>query len=111
MLGIVLLYFIGKYYYKLAEEFEKHRWGFAILGVATYYVGTMIGGAVFGVLDGILGWGIDWENTWILSLIALPFGLLFTTGLYYILKKQWEKEVPVVKDEIEDIGNSTEDNN
>lgn len=106
MLGIVLIYFIGKYYYQLAEAFEKHRWGFAILGVVSYYVGTMVGGFVTAILDDLMGWGLDWENTWTLSLIALPFGLIFTTVLYYILKKQWEKETPVIKDEIEDIGNS-----
>ena len=33
MLGLVLLYWIGKYFYKLAEEYDKSKWGFAILGL------------------------------------------------------------------------------
>ena len=33
MLGLLLIYFIGKYFYDLAAEFEKNKWLYAILGV------------------------------------------------------------------------------
>jgi hypothetical protein len=46
MLGLVFIYFIGRYYYKLAENHNRSKWGFAVLGVATYYGGTFAAGAL-----------------------------------------------------------------
>ncbi len=108
MLGIVFLYFIGKYFYKLAEQFNKNKWLFAILGVVIYYVGTFIGGLILGVLDALIGIGFDWDNNLALGLIALPFGIASAYLFYYILKKQWEKSFVLVEDEIQDIGKSVE---
>ncbi len=44
MLGLFLLYFIGKIFYQLAEAHNKNKWVFAILGVIAYYAGTFLGG-------------------------------------------------------------------
>jgi hypothetical protein len=49
MLGLVFIYFIGRYYYKLAENHNRSKWGFAVLGVATYYGGTFAAGAFAGM--------------------------------------------------------------
>ncbi|GAA4281126.1 hypothetical protein [Gaetbulibacter aestuarii] len=108
MLDIVIIYFIGKYYFKLSETFNKSRWGFAILGIAAYYIGAIIFGVLLGVISTLMDWNFDWDNKLFLTIISMPFGLAFTTLLYYILKKQWGKETPEVKDEIEDIGASNE---
>lgn len=109
MLGIILLFFIGKYYYELAQDFYKHRWLFAILGIVIYYAGTAIGGVILGVADELLGLNINWDNTFSMSLIALPFGLLTAFLGYYLLKRQWKKsEVVMSKDEIQDIGKNPE---
>ncbi|MCK7589955.1 hypothetical protein M0G43_05155 [Subsaxibacter sp. CAU 1640] len=104
MLGILLIYFIGKYFYKLAEEFNKNKWLFAILGVVVYYVGTFIGGILIGILDEIVGIGFDWDNNLALGLIALPFGIAAAYLFHYLLKANWEKSVVIVEDEIQDIG-------
>lgn len=108
MLGIVFLYFIGKYFYKLAEQFDKNKWLFAILGVVIYYVGTFVGGAILGIMDGLLDIGFDWDNNLALGLVALPFGIGAAYLFYFLLKKQWEKSVVLVKDEIHDIGKRLE---
>lgn len=50
MLGLVFIYFIGKYFYKLVEEFGKSKWGFVILGVVLYYGGVFLGGIILGFL-------------------------------------------------------------
>lgn len=86
MLGIIFLYFIGKYFYTLAEKFDKNKWLYAILGVIVYYVGTFIGGVVLGILDGLLDIGFDWDNSLVLGLIALPFGIATAYLFHYILK-------------------------
>lgn len=94
MLGIVLIYFIGKIYYKLAEDFGRHKWGYAILGIITYYAGAFLVGITIGVL---LELGVfsnltlDDVSDTVLSVIAFPFGLLATWGLHRILKRQWSR--------------------
>ena len=37
MLGLLLIYWIGKKYYELATEHNRSPWGYAILGVFVYY--------------------------------------------------------------------------
>jgi len=94
MLGLLLIYFIGKYFYTLADDHGKNKWVFALLGIATYYVGTFVGGLIVGI--GIEFWGetsIDEMSSLALGLIALPFGLAACSGLYFILKMNW-KETP-----------------
>jgi hypothetical protein len=94
MLGLLLIYFIGKYFYTLADTHGKNKWVFAILGIATYYLGTFVGGLVIGI--GLELWGegtVDDMSSLMLGLIALPFGLAACTGMYFILKMSW-KETP-----------------
>jgi predicted membrane protein len=112
MLGIVFLYIIGKYFFKLAEKFNQKKWLFAILGVASYYFGSIvIGGVLLGIsLELIMPSGIDTFSDFALGLMLIPFGIATTYLFYYLLKKKWEKSVVVVKDEIQDIGKSQESN-
>lgn len=109
MLGILLIFFIGKYYYELAQDYYKHRWVYGIFGIIIYYVGTAIGGVILGLLDLIFAWNFDWDNSLFLGLLALPFGISAAYVIYILLKKKWKKEITVVKDEIQNIGKSIED--
>ena len=108
MLGFVFIFYIGKFFYKLAEKFDKNKWLFAILGIVVYYVGTFIGGVVIALTNIISDFEVDWENNLVLGLIALPFGISAAYLFYYILKKQWEKSFVIVQDEIQDIGKPLE---
>ncbi len=108
MLGLFLIFFIGKYYYELAQDYYKHRWLYGIFGIIVYYIGTAIGGVILGFLDLIFAWNFDWENSLFLGFLALPFGIAATYAIYSLLKKKWKNEVVVVKDEIQDIGKNTE---
>lgn len=55
IIGIFLIYFLGKAFYSLAQREGKSKsmqWLFAVLGILSYYVGTFIGGIiVFLVVD------------------------------------------------------------
>lgn len=104
MLGILLIYFLGKYFYELAVTFEKNKWLFAILGVVSYYAGTFLGGTILALMDAFFNWGMDWDNDLLLSFLALPFGLATCGLVYYLLKRKWQKEAVIVQDEIDDIG-------
>lgn len=104
MLGLLLIFFIGKYFYKLSEEFNQNKWLYAILGVVSYYAGTMIVGFIMGILDGLLSLGIDWDNNFGFVLLAIPFGVLASYIFYVLLKKNWQKTVVSSEDEIKNIG-------
>ena len=106
MLGLILIYFIGRSFYRLAEQFNKNRWLFAILGIVAYYAGTFIGGLILGIVDGFLGLGFNWDNDLSLGLIALPFGVLMTYVFYVLLKRNWKKLDVETVDMIQDIGKS-----
>ncbi len=108
MLGLIFLYFIGKYFFKLAEEFNQNKWLFAILGIIVYYLGTFAGGILLGILDALIGIGFNWDNNLALGLIALPFGIGAAYLFYFLLKKQWEKTIVIVEDNIQDIGKPSE---
>jgi len=92
MLGLFLIYFIGKSFYQLAHDYDKSRWGFAILGIVSYYAGTFIGGMILAIIGLIANSNfVETMPHIVLSLIAVPFGLLFCWGFYKILENQWDK--------------------
>lgn len=103
MLGILLIYFIGKAFADLAKLHDKNKWGFAILGVASYYIGTLIGGIFIGI--GFLLFSstdIETANEYLLGLMAVPFGLLACWGTHALLKRSWNKKQIVSSNEILD---------
>lgn len=110
MIGIILLYWIGKYFYKLAETFEKSKWGYAILGIITYYGSIVLIGIVIGILFEVISPGaIDGINETLLGILMLPFGILSCYLLYKFLEKKWEKQQPNPVELINDIGKPVDD--
>ncbi len=103
MLGLILIYFLGKYFYDLAEQHKRHAWGHAILGVVVYYAGSFIAAFFIGVIMEFSSPGsIDSFNEYALGLMALPFGLLAAWGLYKYLEKRF-KNVYTPSDDSSDI--------
>ena len=105
MLGIILLFWIGKKFFKLAENYEKSKWGFTILGIVTYYAGTLLFAVILLVLVEVFSSGyLDDVNDRVIDLICMPFGLLSCYILYKYLDKIWKKNDPRVINNIEQIG-------
>lgn len=105
MLGLVLLYWIGKYFYKLAEEYNKSKWGFAILGVIVYYGGILVFSFAVGIMAEIISPGFfDTFNETLFGFLMLPFGILSCYILYKYLEKNWEKNKPNINEQINEIG-------
>jgi hypothetical protein len=91
MIGLILIYFIGKSFYKLAEKHKKSEWGFAILGVALFYIGSFVGGFIVGILFEVFSPGtIDGLSDTILGVIGLPFGLITWWFSLKQITKKWE---------------------
>lgn len=101
MLGLILIYWIGKYYYELADEYGKSKWGYAIIGVVAYYFGTFVAGILIAIIAPTF---ISTASTIGISLIALPLGLLATYGLFTFFKKNFKKNNINSIDELDDIG-------
>ena len=109
MIGLLLIFFIGKYFYELAQDYYKHRWLYALLGIIVYYAAGAILGVIVGLADLLFGLNVNWENTLGWNLLGIPIGIAADYGFYILLKRKWEKEVNIPKDEIMDIGKSTND--
>jgi branched-subunit amino acid ABC-type transport system permease component len=93
MIGLLLIYFIGKAFYQLAHDYDKSRWGFAILGILSYYAGTFIGGVILGLIGALTESNfVETQPSLVLSLICVPFGLLICWIFYKILVSQWNKK-------------------
>ena len=102
LLTFLLIYFVGKSYYDLASKHKKNKWGFAILGVVSYYAGLFIAGIVIAlVYEFGMSQSIEDVPEIKIGLMALPFGVLSCWGLYRVLKSQWGK--PVAFSESEDV--------
>ncbi|WP_025743522.1 hypothetical protein [Aquimarina pacifica] len=105
MLGLLLLYWIGKYFYKLAEEYNKSKWGFAILGIVVYYGGIIFFSLIIGIIFEITSPGfLDTFNETLLSIIMIPFGMLSSYLLYQYLEKIWKKNRSDLHESIDKIG-------
>jgi hypothetical protein len=91
MLGLLLLYFIWKYYSELAVDYGRSKW-YGLLGIVSYYGGSFLGGFAVGFIgmmndDGFM----DGTSDIALGLMGIPFGIAFVVGLYFILKRNWKK--------------------
>jgi len=94
MIGLFLIYFIGKKFYELAHDYNKNRWGFAILGIISYYAGTFIAGVLLGIIGLLIESNfVETTPKIILGLIGVPFGLLGSWVFYKLLVSQWNKQV------------------
>ena len=84
MIGILLLFFIGKYYYKLAEAHDKSKWGYAILGIVMYYASVVVSGLLLGIVIELIWPGaVDTINELLLSILVLPFVWFDAASFWY----------------------------
>lgn len=104
MLGIILIYFIGKYFHDLAKEFNKNKWMYAILAVVVFYAAQMVVGFILGLLFPEWFEMMDTGTELALNLAGLPIGIGAVYVFYILTKKKWEKEKEQNSPNIEDIG-------
>ncbi|APZ46789.1 hypothetical protein BW723_11060 [Polaribacter reichenbachii] len=106
MLGLILIYWLGKKFYKLAEEYNKSQWGYAILGIVVYYAVSIVFATVTLIIIESFS---NTLNDYILGLVAMPFGLLGCYLLYKYLEKNWDYKNPKNDILIDQIGKSEEE--
>ncbi len=102
MLGLLLLYFIGKKYADLSGLHQKSKWPYVIAGIAAYYATTLCFGFILGVLHEMGTINLDGVHDFVINIIALPFGLLGTYLLYNFLEKKWDRRTVLDSEELLD---------
>ena len=92
MLGILLIFFIGRYFYNLALKYDKNAWLYAIIGVVTYYGSGLVVGFAIAILALVFEWEdiLDEGNTLLLNLLSIPVGILGCYIVYYFLEKNFK---------------------
>ncbi|MGY5352638.1 hypothetical protein ACXGQW_08765 [Wenyingzhuangia sp. IMCC45533] len=103
MLGILLLYFIGKKFYTLAEDYDKQKWKYTIFGILSYYGGVMVGGFLLGIIDGLFLTTLTTTSN-VAGILFIPFGITSCYLLYRYCDKKFNEEANN-QDSINDIGN------
>lgn len=93
MIGLVLIYFIGKYFYDLAMEFQRKPWPYAILGVASFYGSQILFGAAIFVIAELMDYPefFGMEET-ALNLLGIPAGVLFTWISYKLVQRNFKRK-------------------
>ena len=104
MLGLLLIYWIGKFFYQLAEKNNQNKWLFAILGIAVFYITQFIFALILVFLNEFGITNVDLDS-YALNLIGIPLGFLGCYIFYILLEKSWKKDVVGVTEAIQDIGN------
>ena len=100
MISLLLIYFVGKAFYDLAHKYKKSEWGFAILGVVSYYFGIIMCSFILGFITAFTG--SDFVATTpriVLGLLSIPIGIFSCWGLYSILKSEWRKNPAPLKND------------
>ncbi len=94
MLGLILIYFIGKQFFELAFEYKKPQWPYAILGVVTYYGSLLLFAFILGIILGITGNAdVVESNKFLFGILCIPIGYLCAWILLKVLEKKWKKNV------------------
>lgn len=101
IIGYIFLFYIGFYFYRLAENHNKNKWVFAFLGLATYCFGYFVyilyyRFFVFEDIDDFTYPEIGFKS--------LAVGLLFTFLLFHILSFVWSGKLRKQKNEVDKIG-------
>lgn len=92
MLGLICIYYIGKYFYRLAATFHKKKWLYAIFGILSYYVGTLIFVFLLAISVEVSGnYDIYESAPFVLDLAAIPFSLATCILFYMLLRHLWQQ--------------------
>ena len=89
MLGVVIIYFLGRSVYRLAETYHKNTWGHAVGSVLFYYLGTFVAGIAIYLLADLNGGNLENTSDMAINLMAVPFGLAFWYAYRAFFKHRW----------------------
>ncbi len=90
MLDLIIIFFLGRSFYQLAQEHDKNPWPYAILAGVIYYATAFCTGIGLALVSGVES--IDSTFFTIMAvLLALIFALLMCALTYRLLENRWKK--------------------
>lgn len=106
MIEIAIVVLMGRYYYKLAEKFDKNKWLYTILGIVTFYGTILLTGFVYAVYFFSQNPYASEEdlNTLMITFIGIVIGGFTSYLLYFLLERNWKKNDQREPTNIDDIG-------
>ncbi|MGL4632595.1 MAG: hypothetical protein ACRCVT_15435 [Leadbetterella sp.] len=108
MLGILLLYHLGRAFSNLAKEYDKKPWVWVVISLLVYFGSQLLTGVMIGVFAPEYFPTPRSSDNIVFNLIGILIGLLFYYILYKICSYKWSKELDTMsiidESEIETIG-------
>ena len=91
MIGLILLYFVGTWFYRLAEEFGKSKAGYLVLGITCYYgSASMVSNFMRLAMPEFVTIS-DLTLKLILNVSTFPVAVIVCWGLASALRSVWSK--------------------
>ena len=100
-LGYIFLFYIGFYFYRLAENHNKNKWLFAVIGIVAYFVGVIGYPLYLRIFNFEEIRGFDITS---ISLKSFLIGLICVFFLFQVLNFIWNRKKNVNIKEIDKIG-------
>lgn len=102
ILSYIFLFYVGFYFYRLAENHKKNKWIFAIIGIGSYFLALVIYPFYLRLFD-------PEEiqnpaNIVLVSVKSLTIALISIFILFQVLSFVWNKKKKINKEEINTIG-------
>jgi hypothetical protein len=90
MLGIFLIYWVGKKYYDLATRHGRSAWGYCILAIAIYFGTQFIIGVILALSIPEVIANLDSSEEMALNLLSVPLSLGMWYLVFIFLRDKWE---------------------
>lgn len=91
MLGLILIFWVARHFYRLAEQHNKSKWAYAILSIAIWFGAQVLFGLGLAIFFMAAGEEVELDNM-VISLLSLPISLAAVWLLNYLLKRSWKKQ-------------------
>jgi uncharacterized membrane protein len=89
MMSLIFILFVARAFYFMAEHYRKNKWGYAVLGVISFY------GSAIAVTILLMGAGVN--DQFLITVISSPVGLVTCRLTYVYLRKQWRQPPDATK--------------
>jgi cellobiose-specific phosphotransferase system component IIC len=100
-LGYIFIFYIGFYFYRLAENYKKNKWLFGFLGIINFIIGSfsyLLFCRLFNSVE------FNKENLSSIGLKGFISGVIFSILIFQILNFIWSRKEKKYNNELDKIG-------
>jgi hypothetical protein len=100
-LGYIFIFYIGFYFYRLAENHKRNKWLFGFVGITTYLTSLVMYPLLIRLLYSAEKHNFDLA---VISLKSFLIGCLSVFFLFQLLNFIWSRKQHTNKEDIDKIG-------